>query len=109
MMVSPLAAICLACGQRAVSAISSIPEEDVGVDAPWQRLDDSSLLEQLPRVAHAADMVEEHLKIWVDEARRRGITWAAIGEALGMTRQSAWERFSMSKSGSKPRREARHP
>jgi ATP-dependent Clp protease ATP-binding subunit ClpX len=26
--------------------------------------------------------------------RERGVTWARIGEALGMTRQSAWERFS---------------
>jgi ATP-dependent Clp protease ATP-binding subunit ClpX len=27
-------------------------------------------------------------------ARSRGITWTRIGAALGMTRQSAWERFS---------------
>ena len=35
--------------------------------------------------------------IWragVHKARALGATWARIGEALGMTRQSAWERFS---------------
>jgi hypothetical protein len=26
--------------------------------------------------------------------RRRGVTWARIGTALGIARQSAWERFS---------------
>ena len=26
--------------------------------------------------------------------RVRGVSWARIGGALGMTRQSAWERFS---------------
>jgi hypothetical protein len=30
----------------------------------------------------------------VHRARALGATWARIGEALGMTRQSAWERFS---------------
>ena len=30
----------------------------------------------------------------VTELRTRGVAWARIGEALGMTRQSAWERFS---------------
>jgi hypothetical protein len=28
------------------------------------------------------------------KARAMGVTWARIGEALGITRQSAWERFS---------------
>ena len=30
----------------------------------------------------------------VQRLRGRGVTWARIGESLGMTRQSAWERFS---------------
>jgi hypothetical protein len=29
----------------------------------------------------------------VNEARRRGKSWTGIGVALGMTRQSAWERW----------------
>ena len=27
-------------------------------------------------------------------ARKQGITWEEIGKALGVSRQSAWERFS---------------
>ncbi|MFF5262568.1 hypothetical protein ACFY4C_26835 [Actinomadura viridis] len=38
--------------------------------------------------------LEVELRVWVRELRRRGVTWARIGQALGITRQSAWERFS---------------
>jgi len=34
------------------------------------------------------------LRTWVLELRRRGVTWVRIGASLGMTRQSAWERFA---------------
>ena len=52
------------------------------------------VLESLPRIAAAGAQVEQHLAGWVHKARALGATWARIGEALGMTRQSAWERFS---------------
>jgi hypothetical protein len=51
-------------------------------------------LASLPRIAAAGAQVEQHLAGWVRKARALGATWARIGEALGMTRQSAWERFS---------------
>jgi hypothetical protein len=52
------------------------------------------VLEILPLVAAAGTQVEQNLMGWVGRARALGATWARIGEALGMTRQSAWERFS---------------
>lgn len=51
-------------------------------------------LASLPRIAAAGAQVERHLAGWVQRARALGATWARIGAALGMTRQSAWERFS---------------
>jgi hypothetical protein len=51
-------------------------------------------LENLPRVAAAGAQVEQTLTGCVRRAHVLGATWARIGEALGMTRQSAWERFS---------------
>ncbi|MGP8000333.1 MAG: ClpX C4-type zinc finger protein [Streptosporangiaceae bacterium] len=63
--------------------------------APWEHdvpLDD--ILASLPRVAAAGRQAEEHLTHWVRKARSMGATWARIGAALDMTRQSAWERFS---------------
>ena len=63
--------------------------------ARWeQNMSDDDLLAHLPRVAAAAAQVEQQLTRWVRLARSRGITWTRIGESLGMTRQSAWERFS---------------
>jgi ATP-dependent Clp protease ATP-binding subunit ClpX len=30
----------------------------------------------------------------VETLRKRGVSWADIGAALGVSRQAAWERFS---------------
>lgn len=55
---------------------------------------DEEILEFLPRVAAVSAQVDANLRVWVERLRDRGVTWARIGAALGMTRQSAWERFS---------------
>ena len=63
--------------------------------ATWQqRLSDEQMLATMPKIQAAAAQIQQHLTAWVRQARERGITWTRIGEALGMTRQSAWERFS---------------
>jgi ATP-dependent Clp protease ATP-binding subunit ClpX len=61
----------------------------------WEdQMSDDQLLELLPKIAAAGVQVERRLTAFVTNARSRGITWTRIGQALGMTRQSAWERFS---------------
>jgi hypothetical protein len=70
------------------------PDTSAAIDAWQQRLSDEELLAHLPRVAAASAQVEQQLTGWVRQARSRGLTWTRIGEALAMTRQSAWERFS---------------
>jgi hypothetical protein len=63
--------------------------------APWEfDVGDDELLATLPKVAAAGAQAERNLSEWVRKGRAQGITWARIGESLGMTRQSAWERFS---------------
>jgi ClpX C4-type zinc finger len=63
--------------------------------AQWEQVTSAEeILWNLPRVAAAGEQVERNLAGWVFKARAIGVTWARIGEALGMTRQSAWERFS---------------
>ncbi len=52
------------------------------------------VMDTLPRIALGGRQAEEHLTYWVRKARSQGATWARIGTALDMTRQSAWERFS---------------
>jgi hypothetical protein len=60
---------------------------------PWDAMSDDELLGHIPRVAATVVGVEADLGQWVDELRDRGVTWVRIGSALGVTRQSAWERF----------------
>jgi ClpX C4-type zinc finger len=80
-----------------VLAQEGAKKSEPGADAVarWQqRLSDDEVLSTMPKIQAAARQVEQHLTAWVRQARERGITWTRIGEALGMTRQSAWERFS---------------
>lgn len=39
--------------------------------------------------------IEQSLREWVRIARAKGHSWNEIAEALGVTRQSAWERFKV--------------
>jgi hypothetical protein len=60
----------------------------------WRELSDDQMLEHVPRIAATGRQIETSLHAWVGELRARGVTWTRIGDALGMTRQSAWGRFS---------------
>lgn len=62
--------------------------------AGWETLSDDDLLTTLRPAAVALDNVEGTLKQHVTQLRGRGVTWTRIGEALGVSRQAAWERFS---------------
>lgn len=63
--------------------------------APWEREATlGEILRDLTPVAAASARVERNLAAWVNRARSLGATWTEIGDALGVTRQSAWERFS---------------
>lgn len=74
---------------------SSPPPSSPPRVAPWeQEMSLDEVLAALPRVAAAGRQAEEYLAHWVRKARSLGATWARIGAALDMTRQSAWERFS---------------
>lgn len=44
-------------------------------------------------IVDASRGVESMLRRWVQVARSNGHTWQEIADALGVTRQSAWERF----------------
>jgi hypothetical protein len=88
--------ICDECVQACVSILeeeSSTDEGDPHLPS-WRSMTDAEVLSRLPRIASVAAQVEGGLQRWVGEARRRGTSWANIGDALGMSRQSAWERFS---------------
>jgi hypothetical protein len=94
LVAGPGVFICNECIDLASQIIADIPVSQSRI-APWERpatLDE--VLASLPPVAAAEAHAEENLHAWVTRARSLGATWAQIGTALGMTRQSAWERFS---------------
>jgi hypothetical protein len=55
---------------------------------------DDELLDEIPRLAATTANVEADLRTRVDELGQRGVAWSQIAAALGVTRQSAWERFA---------------
>jgi hypothetical protein len=94
LVAGPGVFICNECVTLCTELIATPKSSRDEVDSWEQSMSDDDLLKHLPRVATAGAQVERQLTGWVRQARDRGITWTRIGEALGMTRQSAWERFS---------------
>lgn len=62
--------------------------------ATWEHKTDEELLDALPRIAVVSAQADARIHSLVDILRGRGVAWTRIGAALGITRQSAWERFS---------------
>jgi ATP-dependent Clp protease ATP-binding subunit ClpX len=52
------------------------------------------LLARLKPIERTLQGMGNQLQTVVEELRGREVSWARIGEALGVSRQSAWERFS---------------
>jgi hypothetical protein len=96
LVAGPGVFICNECVALCTELIATPPQKSARDEVgSWeQSMSDDDVLQHLPRVATAGAQVERQLTGWVRQARARGITWTRIGEALGMTRQSAWERFS---------------
>jgi len=65
----------------------------------WERKSDEEILESIPRMAKVSAQTDARIQAQVDLLRGRGVAWARIGAALGVTRQSAWERFSAEREG----------
>ena len=86
--------ICNECVDLCGEIIAAGTPEEASNIPYWQSMSDDDMLAHLPRIASVAAQVEDNLRVWVQRLRDRGVSWARIGTALGMARQSAWERFS---------------
>jgi hypothetical protein len=94
LVAGPGVYICDGCVDLCRQIISSPPSLPPRLTSWEEDLDLDGVLASLPRMAAAGAQVESNLSRFVKRARELGATWAAIGTSLGMTRQSAWERFS---------------
>jgi ATP-dependent Clp protease ATP-binding subunit ClpX len=63
-------------------------------EASWDAKSDDEILSSLPKIATLSAQTDARIQSLVDLLRGRGVAWARIGAALGVTRQSAWEKFS---------------
>ncbi len=70
------------------------PEGPAQLPAWDESMTDEQILDLLPRIAAVGAQTEASLQRMVAILRERRVTWARIGAALQITRQSAWERFS---------------
>ncbi|TYB54593.1 hypothetical protein FXF51_47425 [Nonomuraea sp. PA05] len=98
--------ICEACVELCNHVIAgSPPPRDGGPEqvhrGPDPRTDeylvtmsDEDMLAMLPRQVLTVEQAERDLRAWVRLLRDRGVTWARIGRALGVSRQAAWDRFA---------------
>ncbi|MBI2703976.1 MAG: hypothetical protein HYX32_01610 [Actinobacteria bacterium] len=59
----------------------------------WPSLGDDELLASLEPAAKCVRDLDESVREQVAELRSRSVSWARIGEALGVTRQAAQQRF----------------
>jgi ClpX C4-type zinc finger len=69
-----------------------------GSDVPPKEFDPANwpterLLGALPALDRTIETYREHLTRVVEVLRARDISWSKIAEPLGVSRQSAWERF----------------
>lgn len=64
----------------------------------WEALSDDELLATLGPADEAVTKVSDTLHEHVATLRERGVSWQRVGDALGVSRQAVWERFSDSSS-----------
>jgi ATP-dependent Clp protease ATP-binding subunit ClpX len=94
MIAGPGVYICDECVQKCNDILGPEGSPPAPQLPQWESMTDEQVLDHLPRIAVVGAQVEASLRTWVLRLRERGVTWARIGSALDMTRQSAWERFA---------------
>ncbi|MBO0734840.1 MAG: ClpX C4-type zinc finger protein [Methylocapsa sp.] len=90
LIAGPKVHICDVC----VGVCNRILEATPHTFAGWDSMTDEQLLGALRPANATVDATRGVLQTQVDTLRKRGISWADIGAALGISRQAAWERFS---------------
>jgi hypothetical protein len=86
--------ICGSCLDRFAGAAAEHRRSGRQDPPAWDGMSDADLLGRLPLIAQTGAQVDRYLVDWVRLLRGRGLSWAQVGGALGISRQAAWERFA---------------
>lgn len=94
LIAGPWTFICNECVGLCQGIIEGGPPPDP--KTPFKPLERPSeeLLTLMGSMNYAADGARDFLQRVVDTLRGREVSWQAIADKLGVSRQSAWERFS---------------
>jgi ATP-dependent protease Clp ATPase subunit len=60
----------------------------------WEDLTEEQLLTSIKASEASVAALHSLIHTQVETLRKREVSWTAIGKALGVSRQAAWERFS---------------
>jgi ATP-dependent protease Clp ATPase subunit len=90
LVAGPKVFICDVC----VGVCNKVMETLPATFAGWDSMTTEQLLDSLKPAAAIVDGTRIVLQKQVDTLREREVSWEAIGRALGVSRQAAWERFS---------------
>jgi hypothetical protein len=89
LIAGPKVFICDTCIRVCSEILDASPESVHRNDAS-----DAAMLAALVPALASVEATRKVLNAQVAALRERGVSWEAIGQALGVTRQAAWERFS---------------
>ncbi|MGO9546961.1 MAG: ClpX C4-type zinc finger protein [Rhodomicrobium sp.] len=87
----PRVHICDGCVAACNKILEATPADFAG---GWDKMTDAQLLSGLNIAEATVEATRAVLQAQITELRRRRVSWEAIGKALGISRQAAWERFS---------------
>ena len=90
LLAGPFVNICDVC----VGACNKILEATPSTFAGWDKMTNEQLLGSLQTAEATVEATRAVLQAMIGELRQRKVSWEAIGKALGISRQAAWERFS---------------
>ena len=95
LIAGPGVHICDACVNICVTVLAETRGRPV---TPQTRFQDywptDSLLSQIKGYESASALVDRKMQDAVEILRERDVSWAQIGETLGVSRQAAWKRFA---------------
>ncbi|MEM9027858.1 MAG: ClpX C4-type zinc finger protein [Pseudomonadota bacterium] len=83
---------CIAVGVRTIAVRDALEQPELTVDE-LAGTGDEALLHEMAATSRLVDQNRDRLQCQVQELRRRGVDWCAIGASLGVSRQVAQERF----------------
>ena len=73
--------------------MATILSDDMGRRGDELQIPVGAILRQLQDMPAMRDSLDRHELFMLTLLRSRGLTWVQIGDALGMTRQGATDRF----------------